>query len=82
MEKVPPPPTRTTDEDPCIVNALATKLFPELSLNHIPGSEEKNSSSKLQAVIRIGKGVRSVEFPAIQAKENYPAILDELVTHM
>lgn len=80
LERIPPPPGRDKNDDPCIVDALADKLFPELSLHQKPGKEK--SSSQNFAIVRIGKGERTIEFPAIQVDQNYPAILNELVTHM
>ena len=55
---------------------LATKLFPELSLH---GNHENTTNI---TVLRIGKKEKTIEVPAMQAKEHYSAILNELVTHM
>ena len=78
-EKPPPPPPRDVNDDPCIVDNLAEKLFPELSLSQ-RAKEKVHGSS--YAIIKIGKGKGSVEFPAIQVEQNYPEILNELITHM
>lgn len=77
-DKVPPPPARSHEEDPCIVDDLANKLFPELSLNQ----KQNKGAPPNYAMVRINKGSHVIEFPAIKANENYPTILNELVTHM
>jgi len=78
-EKTPPPPPRDENNDPCIIDDLADKLFPELSLSQ--RTKDKINTPNY-AIIKIGKGNRTIEFPAIKVAENYPAILNELVTHM
>ena len=82
IDKVPPPPTQNGEEDPCIVTDLATKLFPELSLHQAQKSNKDKTVIPNYAIIRIPKGKHTLEFPAMQAQDNYPAILNELVTHM
>ena len=78
-DKVPPPPSRSMEDDPYVVDDLADKLFPELSLNH-----QKNNKTLAPnyAMVRIKRGPHTIEFPAIKASENYGTILNELVTHM
>lgn len=76
-DKVPPPPSRSMEEDPCIVDDLANKLFPDLSLH-----QKNKSVIPNYAMVRINKGHHTIEFPAAKANENYPTILNELVTHM
>ena len=66
---------RNNGDDPCIVEAIATKLFPDLSFETQNGCHRDKQFS----LIRIGKGL---EVPAIQVPNNYPAILDELVAHL
>lgn len=79
-DKVPPPPSRTMEEDPYVVDDLADKLFPELSLNHQKNNNKTPAPN--YAMVRIKRGPHTIEFPAIKACENYGTILNELVTHM
>ncbi|XP_002169246.2 uncharacterized protein LOC100210921 [Hydra vulgaris] len=71
------------DNDPCIVDALADKLFPELSLH-----QAKEKINNLAAIIKIGKQTSTiVQFPAVnhnypEIHQNYSEMLNELIAHM
>lgn len=82
LDKIPPPPSTNREEDPCIVDDIADKLFPELSLNSSRNNSKNKTPAPNYAMVRIKRGLHTMEFPAIKASENYGTILNELVTHM
>ena len=65
------------EDDPCMVDDLSEKLFPQLSLN---GSSL--TSIKKHAIIKLPRGGQTVEFPAIQLDKHYPAMLDQITKQL
>ena len=65
------------EEDPCMVDDLSEKLFPQLSLNN-----SSVSNVPKHAVIKLPNGSKTVELPAIQLAKHYPVMLDQLAMHL
>lgn len=76
--KVPLPKPPNHEEDPCMVENLARKILPQLSLKN----RCKLSSNVRLATISFGSGNNSVELPTLAVENNYSQMLSELVMNM
>ncbi|XP_013416853.1 uncharacterized protein LOC106178273 [Lingula anatina] len=72
-----------TGEDPFIMDAVAEKLFPQLSLESSKqqGYSGLGHSSQLH-VVTLREGDKSVMLPALSREQNYSQMLSELVSHI
>ena len=68
------------EEDPCMMDNIAEKLFPQLSLDNQKPSTSANAS--LSCVSVQGEGDKSVSLPSINVEQNYSAMLSQIVAHM
>ena len=68
-----PLPNPNHDEDPCMVENLTGKLFPQLSLENCHKSPNATLAS-----ISIVNGTNYVELPTLAVENNYPQMLREL----
>ncbi len=72
--------TIVTGEDPCLVDCISEKLFPQLSLEQSRG--QGSSFTNSLHVITLREGDRAVNLPSLSAEQNYPQMLSELVAHI
>ena len=64
--------------DPYLVDAMADKLFPQLS---IETSRHNGGNTSLQ-LVTLGTGDKTVTLPSLSVEQNYPQMLSELVMHI
>lgn len=65
--------------DPYLVDAVAQKLFPQLSIETSRHSGGGNTSLQL---VTLGTGDKTVTLPSLSVEQNYPQMLSELVMHI
>lgn len=67
--------------DPYLVDCIAEKLFPQLSLENSKTYASYGGNTTLQ-VLTLKEGDKTVALPSLTIEQNYPQMLSELVTHI
>lgn len=70
--------------DPCLVEAISEKLFPQLGLDKSKngGGAALLSSTATVQLVTMREGERTFTLPSLTVEQNLPHMLNELVTHI
>lgn len=67
------------EEDPCMIDNISEKIFPQLSLDNQKPSVNANTSL---SCVSVQDGDKSVALPSINVEQNYTAMLSQIVARM
>ncbi len=67
------------EEDPCMMDSLAEKMFPQLSLENT--NKQTTGANTSLSCVSIHEGDKSVTLPSLNVEQNYSQMLSEIVAH-
>lgn len=67
------------EEDPCMMDSLAEKMFPQLSLEN--SNKQTTGANTSLSCVSIHEGDKSVTLPSLNVEQNYSQMLSEIVAH-
>jgi hypothetical protein len=70
------------EEDPQMVENLAKRLFPQLSIENKLKLKPSQQASTSLSCVSVQDGEKSVTLPSLSVDQNYSAMLLEIVANM